>query len=162
MTKNSKPKSDTSHPLILLRLLVLAQEAQYGYAKAAEETSSSYLKNLFQKYELQRSQYAQNLKRLLSPQGRDLALVSPSTLVHWSSSRSLLEQISDHDVLHETLINETANLQTYQSFLNETLPKEEKLLIEKQVSGIKEAIEVFKTYSQAVLKREKTVEPERT
>jgi uncharacterized protein (TIGR02284 family) len=134
--------SDAEVISTLNTLIETCRDGQEGFRTAAEGVKDSELRELFRRYELQRSGFAGELqdevRRLGSDPERSGSLVA-SFHRGWMDLRAALEGDDDRAVLSECERGEGVALETYRAALGTDMPASVRAMVERQFAEIKEA-----------------------
>jgi uncharacterized protein (TIGR02284 family) len=134
--------SDAEVISTLNTLIETCRDGQEGFRTAAEGVKGSELRELFQRYALQRAGFAGELqdevRRLGSDPERSGSLVA-SLHRGWMGLRAALEGDDDRAVLGECERGEGVALETYRAALGTDMPASVRSMVERQFAEIKEA-----------------------
>jgi uncharacterized protein (TIGR02284 family) len=141
----------------LNELISVCEDGKTGYAQASEAVSSSATKAVLQKYELQRSTFAEALRELVSTYGAnpdDSGSLLGALHRGFMNIRDALGSAirdSDVDVLDEVLRGEDKALEAYAEAVNSSLPYDAHRLVCGQYEDIQSAVETIKARKKTLL-----------
>lgn len=128
---------------VLNDLIETLKDGQQGYQTAAEDVKDSQLKDLFQQYSKQRTEYIAELRKEIVRLGGDPesgGSVSGAMHRGWIDIKSAVTDRDDHAILSECERGEDVAVDNYKDALNdEELDNSYKAIISRQYDGIKEA-----------------------
>lgn len=128
---------------ILNSLIETLKDGQYGFKVAAEDVKNSELKELFNRYALQRSQFAGELQNEAIRLGEKEPEETSSTagVLHrgWINLKSALAGGDEHAILSECERGEDSAVSEYQEALEKELPQNIREIVERQYREVKQA-----------------------
>lgn len=128
----------------LNHLIAIANDGTYGYENAAEDVNDTTLKQMFRQYSIERSQYAEDLKREVSVLGGSPDKGGgPLGALHrtWMDIKSTITSGDREALLKTCITGEEAAVNAYTEALNEeAITGNLKHLISQQLSGIQFAL----------------------
>ena len=142
MATSNSEETHKQTQAILSSLLVLVRETQRSYARATEVAQSSYLKYLFQKYELQCSQLVLELESILA----DTSLENTKSMKERKATNlvSLFLFFFDQTLVQELLELNNHSKKYLQALNQLPLPETYKPLVEIQSTHLNQAISSLK------------------
>jgi len=132
-------------------LINIVNDGKEGYESAAETTASGELKAVFLKYSAQRAGYAAELKAHIKQHGGESENQEGGVLgaLHrtWIDIKQALTSKEDSAILGAIETGEKAAIEKYDAALeDETLHADHIALLQKQRTGILEALREIETY----------------
>lgn len=146
---------DTNQEIIrdLKGLVNIVNDGKEGYASASEATDNLELKALFLKFSAQRAGYARELKDHMAKHGGDSENEVGGLLgaIHrtWIDIKEALSSKEDQAILGAIETGEKAAIEKYDSVIENFATHEDHIvLLQRQRTGIIEALEEVETYHQ--------------
>lgn len=123
---------------VLNDVLESCRDGEYGFQASAEHADSGELKGIFQRHSRECAAAAVELEQEIRRLGGDPSsggTVAGAMHRGWVSVKSALSTRDDKSVLEECERGEDAAVARYRKALNATLPKEVRVLLERQAQG---------------------------
>lgn len=127
---------------VLNDLIETCKDGEQGFRTAAEKVKDSSLQSLFSTYASQRAQYAQELQALVSQMGGDPAAsghVAGTLHRGWINLKEALSRNEDKAIIDECEAGEDAAVKSYREAVNQSLPPDVEVIVQRQFSGVEEA-----------------------
>lgn len=122
-------------------------DATKGFDKAAENASSSELKNYFSTKSEERQNFATQLKTIVGITGEEIEDSGSLTgTAHrtWMDIKSLFSSDNDESMLEEAITGEKAAVDEYKEILEEPLPLGAKEVLQRQLARIESGLNRIK------------------
>lgn len=124
-------------------LIETLKDGQEGFRTASEDVKDPELKSLFNKYSLQRSQFAGELQQAVTRlgEGEPEKKSSVAGALHrgWINLKSALAGGDERAILSECERGEDSAVEEYQEALEKDLPGDVRSIVERQYSEVKAA-----------------------
>jgi uncharacterized protein (TIGR02284 family) len=140
--------SDSKAIAALNELITVCKDGADGYHSAGKDVETGALKDLFESFAQQRSQFVSALLPEVHRLDTEAARTgSVAGCVHrsWMNVKSAVTRKDAHAVLAECERGERAAVKQYEAALKEPLPAETRALLEKQYAQVKQAHERVQT-----------------
>jgi uncharacterized protein (TIGR02284 family) len=138
---------------VLNSLIETLKDGQHGFRVAADDVQNSDLKSVFQKYSLQRSQFAGELQSEAVKLGEAEPEETSSSagVLHraWINLKSALAGGDEHSVLAECERGEDSAVSEYQEALEKDLPQNIRDIVERQYREVKAAHDAVRALRDA-------------
>jgi uncharacterized protein (TIGR02284 family) len=140
--KNKEVVSDVNH------LLEVCNERIKGYQNAAKNVKDAELKSVFEKYAQQTKKFEQELlpfSDYSSPDEAGTRVISDTWRV-WMDMKAALTDGSRESMVNASITGEENAISNYEDTLDDDLPSDLRVIIERQLSEIKSAYNHIKTF----------------
>ena len=128
---------------ILNDLIETLKDGQYGFRVASEDVKNSELKSLFQKYSMQRAQFAGELQseavQLGEKEPEETSSAAGALHRGWINFKSALAGGDEGAILSECERGEDAAVAEFQQALEKDLPQNIRDIVERQYRDVKAA-----------------------
>ncbi|MBS9464276.1 PA2169 family four-helix-bundle protein [Flagellimonas sp. 389] len=122
-------------------------DATKGFSKAAENASSSELKNYFSTKSEERQNFVAQLETIVGRTGEeveDSGSLTGTAHRTWMDVKSLFSSDNDEAMLEAAITGEKAAVDEYKEILDEPLPMEAKEVLQRQLSRIESGLNRIK------------------
>jgi uncharacterized protein (TIGR02284 family) len=141
---------------ILNRLIETLKDGQHGFHVAAQDVKDSGLKTLFEKFSLQRSQFAGELQqeavRLGEKEPEETSSVAGALHRGWINLKAALAGGDEHALLSECERGEDSAVSTFQEALEKALPENIREIVDRQYRAVKAAHDQVRDLREARVK----------